>query len=806
MKKTIYFLSIVFMLILGSSKQSSASHYAACDLTYTCLGGNDYLVTLTFFRDCSGISMTSSLTVYFNSSCSNFSSSFPLVGSGVEVTPTCPGQSTTCSGGSLYGLQRYVYQKQVTIPPCANWTIYHSDCCRNPSNTLDDPTSMYYYIPATLNNLAAPCNSSPSFTNMPATVICQGQNFCYNHGAIDPDGDSLVYVLTSPFEAAGDPIDYMGGYSGTNPLPSSPPVSVDPVTGDVCMNPTSQIIAVIGVRVEEWRRINNVPTMIGSILRDMQVNVIACNNLLPIIAGINPNATQYSTADSIYHIEACLGDTVAFRVYPYDGNVPAQNLTLSWNSGIPDGQWGVTDNGTPNAVGHFFWIPTSGFISNVPVCFTVNVKDDNCPYIGQQTFSYCITIKGIVVDLYPPGDSLLCMGESYQIFAHGDTNVVNYQWFIDGVAATPVNDTTFNINSTTLGPGVHTIGVRVDDGSTTLCPGYDAVTINVVPQPDVNLGPDQIVCEGQTVTLNPQTTGQNYLWYPNGEITPTLDVTTTGIYGVWVDGGNNTRCQDTGSVYIRFLDMPTVNLGPDTCITAPITLDAGYPGYEYNWTTGASSQTINVTVSGTYVVTVSEEFGHGCDDRDTITIALNPIPDLKISSDLFGYDAINICSHHTVNLTVNDEDGYLDNPNYVYTYYWPGNGASTRTVALTCLPEGPNDIKVYVTGCTVEEAVKTVTTRLCSLELPNVFTPNDDQYNQFLKITGIEDFPNSTLQVFNRWGKKIFESKNYNNSDNAWDGGNQADGVYYYVLTVNYGGENNCMEARNYNGTITIIR
>jgi gliding motility-associated-like protein len=95
---------------------------------------------------------------------------------------------------------------------------------------------------------------------------------------------------------------------------------------------------------------------------------------------------------------------------------------------------------------------------------------------------------------------------------------------------------------------------------------------------------------------------------------------------------------------------------------------------------------------------------------------------------------------------------------------------------------------------------------LCELEVPNVITPSiKDNLNDDFRIKGIEFFPNSTLQIFNRWGKKIFESTNYNDG-NAWDGGNEAAGVYYYVLTVNYGDQNSCMEAKNYNGTITIVR
>jgi gliding motility-associated-like protein len=818
MKKSLLLISVVFALFMGLPKQSSATHFAGCDLTYVCLGGNDYMFTLVFYRDCSGVQIAYPCTLNFTSSCGNFSVGLTAAdlepGYPIEVTPTCPGQTTTCSGGTLYGLQKYMYTRQITMAPCSDWTISFSGSARNTTNNTTQQFN--WFVPTFLNNQNAPCNSSPQFSNLPVTVICQGQTFCYNHGAIDPDGDSLVYSLTAPLQSAGTPVGYAGTYSATNPLPSTPPVTIDPVTGDICMTPTQLFNAAIAVKVEEWRWVNGTPIQIGYITRDMQVNVVSCNNFMPTVAGINPAATQYNVNDTIYTLDVCMGDTIDFNIYPHDSNL-TQNLTLTWNNGIPGGTFNVTNNNTTNAVGHFFWVPTLGVNSNVPQCFTVNVKDNNCPYIGQQTFSYCITVKGINVKLDPPENTLLCVGEGYQVIAHADSNAVNYYWFIDGAAATPVNDSTFDINSTTLSPGLHTIAVRVDDGTGTICPGFTSLTVNVVPQPHVNLGPDQIVCEGTPVILDAGP-GATYSWIPAGS-TQTFNVTTSGLYFVTVDGGNGTRCQDTGSVNIRILNKPLVDLGPDICSASDsaVILDAGdpfFPGIlQYQWNNGSTNQTLSVPSSGQYSVTISELFGYGCDDVDTINISINPLPALRIiTTDLDGNDIssanIEICSHKTLNLTVKDADGYLDSPNYVYTYYWdtPLEKFYTRDISLTCLPEGANNIRAYVTACSVIDTVQLITTKLCALELPNVFTPNGDAHNNTFEIKGIEDFPNSTLQVFNRWGKKIFESENYNNSDNVWTGEKSADGVYYYVLTVNYGEKNTCLEAKNFNGTVTIIR
>ncbi|MBL4668183.1 MAG: gliding motility-associated C-terminal domain-containing protein, partial [Flavobacteriales bacterium] len=65
--------------------------------------------------------------------------------------------------------------------------------------------------------------------------------------------------------------------------------------------------------------------------------------------------------------------------------------------------------------------------------------------------------------------------------------------------------------------------------------------------------------------------------------------------------------------------------------------------------------------------------------------------------------------------------------------------------------------------------------------IPNVITPNNDGFNDFLTFTNLEFHPGNTLVVFNRRGGKIFEKENYNND---WDGGGHAVGTYYFILTV----------------------
>ena len=78
--------------------------------------------------------------------------------------------------------------------------------------------------------------------------------------------------------------------------------------------------------------------------------------------------------------------------------------------------------------------------------------------------------------------------------------------------------------------------------------------------------------------------------------------------------------------------------------------------------------------------------------------------------------------------------------------------------------------------------------------IPQGFSPNGDGVNDTFEIIGLEDYPNNEISIFNRWGHKVFGSRDY---DNKWDGISQSPmtigngllpkGTYYYVLDLGDG-------------------
>jgi gliding motility-associated-like protein len=84
---------------------------------------------------------------------------------------------------------------------------------------------------------------------------------------------------------------------------------------------------------------------------------------------------------------------------------------------------------------------------------------------------------------------------------------------------------------------------------------------------------------------------------------------------------------------------------------------------------------------------------------------------------------------------------------------------------------------------------------IVTCEVPNVFSPNGDGQNEFFEIQGIDAYPNSKLQVWNRWGVLVYESENY---ENFWSAEEQPDGVYYFILQR--------ADGKIINGEVTVTR
>ena len=98
----------------------------------------------------------------------------------------------------------------------------------------------------------------------------------------------------------------------------------------------------------------------------------------------------------------------------------------------------------------------------------------------------------------------------------------------------------------------------------------------------------------------------------------------------------------------------------------------------------------------------------------------------------------------------------------------------------------------------------------CPILMPNAFTPNDDGVNDFFYFTFKDDCLPSrySLQIFDRYGRLVFETKDYQEKwDGRFDGQNLKDGAYFWVMSANMTlPETNDNKSYSKKGSVLIVR
>ncbi|MBK8497291.1 MAG: gliding motility-associated C-terminal domain-containing protein [Flavobacteriales bacterium] len=479
-------------------------------------------------------------------------------------------------------------------------------------------------------------------------------------------------------------------------------------------------------------------------------------------------------------ITVCEGTPVVL-----DATVP--NATYLWSNGATTPQLNVTSNGS----------------------YSVTATVAQCTITDEID----VTINPVpVVDI--GGNQSICPGSSASFDA--TTPGASYMWQ-DGSTA-----------STYSGSSTQTVSVTVTVNG---CSTADNAAIDVLPSPLADLGNDTTICEGASLLLDVSQTGATYTW-SDGDMSGTRTITQAGTYAVIVDLNG---CMASDAITVEVFDMNILDLGPDQlhCPGELATLSTGVAGGTQTWSTGASGSSITVSQSGSYWAQVQVA---ACTVRDTVLIAYVPLiaPDLGddivicegdtlplavlsngatvlwsngsttdtlLVSTTGNYavtltmqgcsstDAVQVTVREWVgSLSLGNDSTYCPEQPLVLDatiagadYAW-SNGASTSSISIS--QEGT--YSVHATGlCIDAQASMTVSEGYCDplVFVPNAFTPNGDDDNEFFQVSVYGHLRDFTLMVFDRWGLLIHSA---NDPSITWDGtfGGQPvpDGVYVWKV------------------------
>ena len=333
------------------------------------------------------------------------------------------------------------------------------------------------------------------------------------------------------------------------------------------------------------------------------------------------------------------------------------------------------------------------------------------------------------------------------------------------------------------GSGISNIGCRVY--STPL-------TVTVNPLPIVPPFTDQLVCEGNPLQLM-ATGGATYTWTGPG-IAPTnknplvinnAAPANDGIYTV--AAVSDSGC--TGppvSVMVKVIPK-VVAAVKDTSVVlcaGESTQLLASGGLYYKWTpaTGLNNDTIPnpiATPSQTTKYTVGVGNGGCTDSSKSVTVVVNQYPLADAGKEIFLFEG------ESTRL-----DGTIKGDNIVNYYWTPATFLSDPT-ALNPIATPLENITYTLTaisgGCGT--STSSVYIRVFQkITIPNTFSPNNDGINDVWDIKSLNTYPESVTQVFDRYGRQVFQSTGYGTPWNGtYNGSVLPVGTYYYIIDLKIG-------------------
>jgi gliding motility-associated-like protein len=618
-----------FLFIFCGIFSAKATHIVGGEMYYTCLGNNNYQVTLKLYRDCingqAPFDDPVSIGVYTPAGVLVQAMTIPFPGAVLlPVTlnnPCFTPPSNVC-------VEEAVYTGTINLPPSpTGYVLAYQRCCRNTTIlNLTNPLSVGFTITATIppSSLAL-CNSSPRFDSLPPLFLCANVPFSFMHSATDPDGDSLVYELCDPYDGAsnanpmpqppaGPPfvnVPWNPPYNGNNPMSANPSLTINPVTGLLTCTPNLQGQWVVGICVKEYRNGN----LLSVHMRDYQFNVTPCPNVTVISI---PSQTTF-----------CFGYTVQFL------NASINASTYHWDFGVAS-----MTNDTSNLFAPTFTYPDSG-VYNVML---IGNPGTPCSDTAFTTFY----IYPLLAPSIPP-QAAQCISNNSFNFTAGGNFLGNGTFYWDfGPNASPQTSTQQNPSGITFNqPGLYTVTLTITENG---CTQSTTQIVNVTPPPVVSFTlPSSSGCPALGVQFTDASvvgTGVTvtYFWDFGDGQTSTLQnpfhvYTVPGSYTVSLTIITHNGCVDTLTFIIpnavTVFPVPQAGISATPTITTVFDPDITFTDVSQdasscwiNFGDGNSSNNCNVvhayTTYGNYWAQQIVTNSYGCRDTAWILIVVKP--------------------------------------------------------------------------------------------------------------------------------------------------------------------------------------
>jgi gliding motility-associated-like protein len=369
-----------------------------------------------------------------------------------------------------------------------------------------------------------------------------------------------------------------------------------------------------------------------------------------------------------------------------------------------------------------------------------------------------------------------CEGTNFT-FSISTAGIYGYKWYRDGLVipgetkkdlSTSIAGT-YYAEVTTCESLFTTQAVKLD---------VDAVPLAVMlpSKPGYCFGDEAVISLNLAVSSN-----YKINWYKDGLMIAGMQdktefrTTSSATYTVGIQV-NSTGCERISTpLKISFDQRPVGVIDKSTSVTLcegeKVTLKVNYTAGTVTWSTGETGTEIVVIKGGTYKAVLKSP--GGCETELSAFLSFKPAPVFTVADVVF-------CPADNAPAEIHAPPGfakYIWNgvPSSSSIYYTKNTGSVTLTVEDQ-------------SGCQATRYINVVA-KCFELKPYNVFTPNGDGINDSWAIPGIENFPNPRVQVFNRNGTRVFDSKGtYSPWNGTIKGQRLPAGVYFYAIATKNGG------------------
>ena len=491
-----------------------------------------------------------------------------------------------------------------------------------------------------------------------------------------------------------------------------------------------------------------------------------------------------------------------------DAGIPVVTLSVNSTSITCANQTpsvAVTTTASPVS---YSWSPTTGI---VPGTETTANPSFNTPgtysVVVTNTVSGCASsaaqsVVTVTLNNTPPvissflaanGGTITCANPSITVSPSVTPNSnLTYTWTGGPGLISPANQA----NATFNAPGTYTLAVTNTITGCVSVTTNSASTITIYQNtvtPTVSAAAASsnsvIGCANSSVTFSTNITasGSNlsYNWN-TGATTPTISISTAGAYSFTVTDNSN-GCSASTQFTVTGNTTPPQNVSAGASVniacgssTTALNGTSSSTNVSYSWAGPGSGSIISgsntaspvVSETGTYTLTVTDNVT-GCQNTSTVSVTQ------AFVTASFTADPTTGIAPLTVNFT-NTSVGATS-----YSWNFGDSQTSTQTNPVNVFTTGTYTVLLTATSgtCTATATVQVVVEDGLTLEIPNVFTPNNDGTNDLftIKSTGVKEI---SLQIFNRWGEKLYE---FAGAKAAWDGLNTQgikvpDATYFYFV------------------------